>query len=382
MRLLYVSKASRVATHRDKLAALRRAVDVTLVVPHKWGSQRDEGVTPRDPPTVALPAFCHGHNHLHLYRGLGAVIDLFRPDVVHADEEPYSAVTAQVAGLCRRRGVPFLFFAWQNLDRRLPPPFGALRRSVFRCAAGGIAGTERAAAVLRRAGFTGTLAIIPQMGVDPKRFRPDPEARGRVRSRLGVASEVVVLGYVGRLVREKGVELLLAAVAGIPQVVVVLAGAGPDEARLRECATAHGVGSRVRWVGPLPSTSVPELLAALDLLVLPSLTTRTWSEQFGRILIEAMACGVAVVGSDSGEIPSVIGKAGMVVAEGAVAPLRAALVQLVADRTLRMRLGEQGRARVLDHYTQDAVVEETLAFYGRLLCRASRGPTLCASSSS
>ena len=191
MKVLYVSKASRLAAHRDKLAVMGRSVDLILVVPRRWGRQGQEPVLPTDPHTVVLPALFHGHNHLHVYRGLAALLDAERPDLVHADEEPYSAVTAQVAALCARRTIPFVFFAWQNLAKRLPPPFGVFRSAVFTRAAGGIGGTERAAAVLRHAGFKGPLAVIPQMGVDPERFRPDPIARALVRERLGIAEGTV-----------------------------------------------------------------------------------------------------------------------------------------------------------------------------------------------
>ena len=108
-----------------------------------------------------------------------------------------------------------------------------LRSAVFARAAGGIAGTERAGSVLRGAGFTGPLAVIPQMGVDPERFRPDPVARAHVRERLSIAEGTVVLGYVGRLVPEKGVHLFLAAAARISGVAVIVVGEGPDEDRLR-----------------------------------------------------------------------------------------------------------------------------------------------------
>ena len=367
MKVLYVSKASRLAAHRDKLAVLSQSVDLVLVVPRRWGHQSEEPVLPTDPRTVELPTLFHGHNHLHFYRGLAALLDAERPDLVHADEEPYSAVTGQVAALCANRAIPFVFFAWQNLAKRLPPPFGVLRSAVFARAAGGIAGTERAGSVLRGAGFAGPLAVIPQMGVDPERFRPDPGARARVRESLGIAEETGVLGYVGRLVPEKGIDFFLAAAAGVSGVAVIVVGGGPDEDRLRRLTAELGIADRTHLVGSVPSTSVPEWLAALDVLVLPSLTTRGWSEQFGRVLVEAMACGVAVVGSDSGEIPSVIGDAGVVVEEGSAAALREELERLLEDGYEKIRLGGAGRVRALGSFTQDLVVGATVGFYQEVL---------------
>jgi glycosyltransferase involved in cell wall biosynthesis len=263
-----------------------------------------------------------------------------------------------------------VFFGWQNLDKRLPPPFGALRRGVFVRAAGGIGGTERAAAVMRRAGYRGPLAVIPQMGVDPERYRPDADARARVRAELAVPSDAAAVGFVGRLVPEKGVDLLLEAAAGVPDAWVLILGGGPEERRLRSRADALGIAARVRFVGALPSTAVASWLPALDVLALPSLTTPGWAEQFGRALVEAMACGVAVVGSDSGEIGAVIGDAGTVVPEGSVSALRDALSRLLGDRSELRRLAHAGRSRVLERFTQDVIVEQTVSFYGLVLARA------------
>jgi glycosyltransferase involved in cell wall biosynthesis len=221
--------------------------------------------------------------------------------------------------------------------------------------------------VLRRAGFRGPLAVIPQMGVDPERFRPDPGARARVRVRLGIAQDEPLVGFAGRLAPEKGVHVLLDAMAALPGARLLVIGAGPGEARLRQRAEALGIAERVRWAGLVPSAGMSEWLAALDVLALPSLTTRGWAEQFGRVLVEAMACGVAVAGSDSGEIRSVIGDAGAVVPEGSAAALRAVLAELLGDAGARHERGRAGRERVLGAFTQRAVVDATLAFHRQVL---------------
>jgi glycosyltransferase involved in cell wall biosynthesis len=363
VKVVYISKASVVAAHREKVAALARRVETTLIMPDRWGDQPEESALTTEPRTLRLSTLFHGHNHFHLYRGLARALDAERPDLVHADEEPYSAVTGQIAALCAARRTPFVFFGWQNLDKRLPPPFGALRRGVFARAAGGIGGTERAAAVLRSAGYSGPLAVIPQMGVDPERYRPDASARAEARERWGIPADAPIIGFLGRLVREKGVHLLIAALAGIPDAWLVVMGSGPEQQRLRAQAEGAGLGGRVRFCGSMRSVDVPDALPALDVLALPSLTTRTWAEQFGRALVEAMACGVAVVGSDSGEIADVIGDAGVVVPEGSVDALRDVLARLVEDAPERTRLAAAGRARVLARFTQDVVVERTLRFY-------------------
>lgn len=370
MRVLYVSKASVVEAYRDKLHALAAHAAVTAIVPERWGTQRTVAEPTNGAGDVATirtnRTLLHGHNHLHVYRGADAFVRAAAPDIVHIDEEPYSAVTFQLARSCRRAGVPFVFFAWQNLHKRLPQPFGMMRRYVFAHAAAGIAGTARAADVLQRAGWRGRTAVIPQVGVSPERYRPDAVLRAQTRARLGIAPDAFVAGYAGRLVAEKGVDLLLAAAAGFDDVHVLVIGDGPERQRLGEQALAGGIATRTHFAGAIESTDMPAWLNALDVLVLPSRTTRGWSEQFGRVLVEAMACGVPVVGARSGEVAAVIADAGVTFPEGDVAAIRAHLTQLRGSPELRARLGESGRTRALEHFTNERIACETTALYAEV----------------
>jgi glycosyltransferase involved in cell wall biosynthesis len=372
MKVLYLSKALVVAEYRTKLGALARGAEIVAVVPERWGARAAEELGDGDSGIRFTPAIFHGHNHFHLYRGLGELVDEERPDLVHVDEEPYSAVTLQAVRHCRRRGIPSLFFAWQNLGKRLPPPFGAVRRGVFGAVAGGIAGTPAAARVLRESGYAGPIAVVPQFGVDAERFRPDAAARVHARTTMGIADDRFLVGFGGRLVREKGVHLLVRAVVDTPGVELVIAGEGPEEDRLRGLAWSLAAEERIHFAGRIASTAMPAWLNGLDALALPSLGARGWAEQFGRILVEAMACGVPVIASRSGEIPHVVGEAGVLVPEGDTEALRRAVAGLAADEMARRRLSCAGRERVLEHFTQDRIAADTLLFYRELL--AGRGP--------
>ncbi len=140
-------------------------------------------------------------------------------------------------------------------------------------------------------------------------------------------------------------------------------GSGPLETRARRRAAELGLTDRITWERGVPSTLIPERLRSFSVLVQPSLTRPNWKEQFGRAIMEAMACGVAVVGSTSAEIPRVIGEAGLVVPEGDAAALRDAMARLLADRRLRDELGARGRLRVLDRYTSARIARDTVAAY-------------------
>lgn len=366
MKVLYISKASIVAAYQDKLRALATHVQLEALIPKRWGklcaTMSPAGAAFRMTTDAAL---LHGHNHLHVYLHAQRCLIRAAPDLVHLDEEPYSAVTFQFARLCRRARVPFLFFAWQNLIKPLPAPFDSIRRYVFQHAAAGIAGTDRAADVLRTAGFRGPLFVIPQLGVDVERFRPDPAAGASIRARLGIPPAALVFGYAGRLVREKGVDLLIRAAAAVPDAHVVVIGTGPERTRLERHAIRAGVAARTHFTGHVESLDMPHWLNALHALVLPSLTTRTWSEQFGRVLVEAMACGVPVVAARSGEIPTVVGDAGLLFGEADTHALVAHLRALSAA-PLRARLADAGRVRVCARFTQQHIARATAEVYEQI----------------
>src|SRR5262249_12596471 len=170
-------------------------------------------------------------------------LDRLAPDVVHVDEEPYNLAAGLALRLAARRGVPRLFFTWQNLPRRYPPPFGWWERYALRAAQHALAGSAGAASVVRRKGYRGALSVIPQFGVDPDVFFPRPAA----------AREGIVIGYAGRLVAEKGLSVLLDALARAPAAArLEIAGSGPLRASLERQAAALAGGSRVRCLDQAP----------------------------------------------------------------------------------------------------------------------------------
>jgi len=366
MRVLMLSKACLVGAYQRKLEEIARlGVELLVVVPPSWRDERGtislERAYTRGYDLVVEPVVLNGHFHLHFYPRLRRWFRRFHPHIVHIDEEPYNLATFQAMRLARRYGARALFFSWQNLLRHYPIPFRWMERYVLRYAAYGLVGNQEAAQVWRAKGYRGPLRVIPQFGVDPELFRP-PAPGGRPPN-----SEIII-GYVGRLVEAKGVDLLLEAVAGLPGPWRLrLWGDGPERPRLEAMAQRLGIAHRVTFQGQVSSLEMPACYHQMDLLVLPSRTLPNWKEQFGRVLVEAMASGVPVVGSDSGEIPHVIGKAGLVFPEGDVAALRAHLARLLGDASLRERLGRRGRERVLAHYTQAQIAAQTVAVYREML---------------
>jgi glycosyltransferase involved in cell wall biosynthesis len=175
---------------------------------------------------------------------------------------------------------------------------------------------------------------------------------------------VPTLGFVARLVEEKGVWVLLDALASLPGAWRLhVIGSGPLARPLRRRAQQLGLAPRITWEPSVASLQMAERMRTFSVVVQPSLTRRHWKEQFGRALVEAMACGVAVIGSRSGEITDVVGDAGLLVPEGDSRGLRDALRRLLAEPALRADLGQRGRARVLERYTHRRVAEQTVDVY-------------------
>lgn len=371
-----ISKACVVGSYQRKLEELAEFDDVelTVIVPPFWRDERGVMSLEREHTQgyelIVEKMALNGHFHLHFYPGLGKQINRLRPDILHIDEEPYNLATFQAMWLGKRLGAKALFFTWQNILRRYPPPFSWIESYNLTNADYAIAGSTEALKVLRAKGFTKPVEVIPQFGVDPEVYRfqvPGSRFRG-IDLRLATCDlQPFTIGYVGRLVEEKGVEVLLRAVSGLEDDWQLrILGSGPLQARLEALAQELGIAARVAFDSPLPSAQMPAYYNQLDVLVLPSLTRPHWKEQFGRVLIEAMACQVPVIGSTCGEIPHVIGKAGLVFPKGEADELRAKLAQLMDDPALRTRLAQLGRQRVLAHYTQAKVAAATYEVYREL----------------
>jgi len=175
------------------------------------------------------------------------------------------------------------------------------------------------------------------------------------------------VGYAGRLVAEKGVDVLLSAFSRLPPSArLIIAGSGPAEPALRRLAHHLGIAERVTFRPFIPSTQMPAFYQSLDAFVLPSRTRPGWKEQFGRVLIEAMACGVPVVASRCGEAPNVVGNAGLVFDEEDVAGLAAHLGELISQPQRRAELARRGRARVIERYTMRRIADQTVDVYRAL----------------
>ncbi len=388
MRILVASHSYIVDLNCEKLRALARLepeIEVTVVVPRRWrpGGVQNKIIEtqPRQEGSFrVVPVSNFSENNQGLLTFGADIISLlrqFRPQIIQVEQGAKALGYAQLITLNKlmRLKAKNLFFTWWNLPYDLKFPVSVLEAYNLRNTDGVIAGNQDGAEVLRQHGYRGLVKVMPQLGVDENRFCPQPQPE--LKSQLGIQPDDFVVGFVGRFVEEKGLLTLGLALAGLRERPWkwLLLGRGPLQTVLMEKAVEWGIKERLIWVESVAHDEVPRYINLMSTLVLPSetntqfktLTAAGWKEQFGHVLIEAMASKVPVIGSDSGEIPYVIAEAGLIFPERDVAALQKCILSLMEQPELAQKLVRLGYERVMSHYTNQALARQILGFYKQLL---------------
>ena len=290
-------------------------------------------------------------------RALRRILSDFRPDLVHIEEPPGTQAAASLASAARRLRIPYVAFSAESL-RGHRGLFEARRyRRTLAHAAGVIGGSRLATDLLAAAAPAALRTMLPQFGVTPAPPVPRPELRRGIR-----------LGFMGRLVPERGGELLLRTVAALMGAwTLTVVGTGPEQEALEALAQRLGLASRIRWLGGVPRSELGPVWEEIDCLVVPSHDTPTWVDRSNPLLLEAMSRGIAPVVTRAGALPEMVGAAGVVVddQEGLVSSLQ----ELLADPARVRALGERARQRILEEFVDSAVAERTRAFWELVLAR-------------
>ncbi|MEP7340596.1 MAG: glycosyltransferase family 4 protein [Acidobacteriota bacterium] len=311
---------------------------------------------------------------MHLFRydevALRRLLNEGEFDVVHAWEEPYIYAGYQIARTVCATSASYCFRTAQNQVKWYPPPFSYFERQAVARAQGWIAGGQLVYKAMLQRGYPAELGQVITLAVDAQAFRPlDAQTRAEVLAELGL--EPPVIGFTGRLTAAKGLDVLMRAMEMVKKPEkwsLLLLGSGPYEERIVRWSQERGWADRVK-IKLARHHEMPRYLGVMDMLVAPSQTTRAWREQFGRMLIEAFACGVPVIASDSGEIPFVVGNGGRIVPEHDVAAWSRAITELLTDYSTRAELARLGLERV-KQYTVATVAEQYRNYYCRLAAQA------------
>jgi len=367
LRVLRIAHSSLNPALRERERAVARNysnVELEVVTTDRWREAEMEVEVTADDLFPVRSARPHFSKHIQLFaydpRPIVAALREHKPHLIDMSHEPYSVACAEVLTLRDRfaPGTPIVMQTNQNIYHRYPPPFSWLEQRAFRKVAAAYVCSESVREVLRAKGFSKPAPIIP-FGVDLRAFKQRSEQRAMGRT----------IGFVGRMLPGKGLPVLADALTKLRdeewQLLVV--GDGSERESFTKQLNDAGLLDRTKFTGAVSFELTPEYFQQIDVLVIPTVTTDRIREQFGRVIVEAMACGVPVIGSTCGAIPEVIGDAGLVFPEGDGTLLSEAIRRLLSDESMKSQFSRLGRARVEENYSWDNVAHQTYELYQQVL---------------
>jgi glycosyltransferase involved in cell wall biosynthesis len=337
---------------------------LTIILPSRWANvfaneyavARSASFAGRLLPTKV---FLKGNIPLHFYhfRLFKALRDE-NPDIIYVHNESYAISTFQAVfynAVFGRRVIGFS--AFQNINKRYVWPIRVVEKFTLSHADFCFAGSDSAARTIREKGFKSHVAVLP-LGVGENHISGALPGYDMDDA----AGKAAVIGYVGRLVPEKGVAVLLRSLAILQQTAweCHIIGDGPEKDHLKYLSLELGISKKVKFFGYIGHGEIAQYMRKFSVLILPSLTRPNWAEQFGRVIIEALAAEVPVIGSTCGEIPVLLKKleGGLIVNEDDPDDLAGAIDNLLADPKLRRRLAMTGNQRVRELFSESKIAAD------------------------
>jgi glycosyltransferase involved in cell wall biosynthesis len=368
MKVLFVSHSCVIGSYRQKLSYLAEfpGYEIHLLVPHRWTeANRSVKASEQLCPGVTLHierGYAVGKTAWYFFRPgtIDRLVRRIKPDVIHIEEEPWSVACWQAVRAARMIKASVVIFTWDNIWMRYRWISELIMKYTLRHASYIVAGNEEGRNLIQRRGFKYPVFVIPQYGVDENSFKKKPSPWSAMKEKFPDG----MIGYIGRLEGLKSVDTIIRAMPLLdPGLGCLIVGDGPEKDSLISLAKELQVFERIIFRDGIPHEQVVDYINILDLLILPSRTTATWKEQFGRILAEAMACEVPVIGSSSGEIPITIGDGGLIFNEGDFEDLGKKIKSVFSNPSLLRKLGKKGKERTLKIFTNRSIASQLVNLY-------------------
>lgn len=377
MRILVVGHTYIVPINQGKLQSLAKmGIEIGLLVPESWHNREwnktfiHTETFPTDISYFPSKVFFNGRNGAYFYNpvSLCKIIQVFSPDIIHVEQEVFSISSFQLAVVGCFLHKPITLFCWENVDRDLPLLRRFTRDYVLDRVQAIVAGNQGAKDLLRKWKYTGHIEIFPQLGVDPPNSSSSPRE---------LKKDTCIIGYFGRIVHEKGIDLLLKAteklISNGIKVSLLIIGSGNQLEELRDLSNQLGISNYVTWKSAIAHERVLTEMDKIDILVLPSRSIENWKEQFGHVLVEAMSLAIPVVGSDCGEIPNVIGREDLIFLENNSDDLMLKLQKLGTDKDFYTEISRYCLERVKNCFTNDVIAKKLIYFWDNHVFKRSSG---------
>jgi glycosyltransferase involved in cell wall biosynthesis len=274
-----------------------------------------------------------------------------------------------------KTGIPTIVMEWENIPKNVEArPYSKIKRYNREYATHFVAITEKAKEALIIEGVSPNRISVVPAGIDCERFKP-AERNELVVKKLGISKDSIRILFVGRLVPEKGILDLLRAFSmllrNVQDVELMVVGSGSSSMQLQISRLVANlkIGDKVKLLGNIEYSNMPQIHNLADIFCLPSIPTKTWAEQFGYSMVEAMACGKPVVSTSTGSIPEIVKNrtTGILVKPNNSRELESAIEELILNKQERDTFGRNGRKWVLQKFEANKIAAQLAKIYCKFI---------------
>ncbi len=355
MKILYIWHAAVVEEYRRRFHEFSKFEDVELkvLVPPQWtegGKIVKYQKSKIDKDYEIIIGKIRQQDNIKLYLFLNNYFKLlksFKPDVIHLVEEPFSYLALQTLIFKKlvSRKSKVIFHSAHNVSERMAYNFNFIRRLSYLFFDGAVVRNRETHNIIKKQGFTKPVKLSGN-GISLENFKKVNSKK--LKKHLGLTAKNII-GYFGRIEQPKGIQFLIEACSRLKEdYQILMIGSGQYKKEIEQLIMKFNLNEKIIWLDFIPHEIIAEYYNCVDVVVVPSMTTSFWKESFGRVIIEAMACEVPVIGSSSGAIPDVIDDYGIIFDEQNVDDLFDKLQNLLNDKKLRLQIGKKGVERAKD----------------------------------
>lgn len=390
MNVLVVSHTYISAINRNKWRELGKRypdVNLTVVIPKEWPTTIFHHKISQDTldkenngnvAFIALNSFFHGNEVRYFYNPLQLikVLRTAKPDIIHVEQGAKALSYFQCILIAKllRLSPKFIFFTWINwaVPKTRSHKFfwNHIEHFNLKHSHGAITGNNEAQQLLMAENFTKPITILPQLGIDQSIFYPQKQEYRNENWGPIKAHEQKIILFVGRLVPEKGIFHLLNAFVQLKPYHqdwrLIFVGDGSAKGTLLNVIKNLNT-SDIECKPACSHHDVAEIMRKASIFVLPSYDTQVWKEQFGHVLIEAMACGIPILTTNAGAIPEVVGSTAIICKQNNIKDLKEQLHLLITQEETRAQLANRGLEYVKDNFTHAAITDATYRFWHNMI---------------
>jgi glycosyltransferase involved in cell wall biosynthesis len=389
--LVIISHAYVYTPYREKIEALAKYKDlkITLITPEfglegggqKVYAEQYEGKQYRH---IILSGYFTGKLNFFVFKNLKSTLQSLNPDIILLEEEYWTQIAAQVTYITKSffPQTKLILLSQENIchiwEQEAITAYQKFRYTSFHFIEKYVLSKLDGLIFqfpevwqdfedrINALGFKGKRGTLPQLGVDYNRFADNSPKLQEIRAELELDDNIFIYGYIGRITPEKGVEDMIRAFENWDKdnTKLIIIGNGDTEYvnQIKQLVSTLKLDNIVIFKNAIPFEDIPTYFQLFNISLLLSHTTPIWKEQFGRVLVESMAAGTPVIGSDSGAIPLVIGETGYIVAEKDILSTREALNDAYTNKEKYKLLSKLAQERVKTEFSYEAIARKTYNF--------------------